>query len=285
MSNSITMDLENLQLKYTNLLAQYKAAVYEYTTFLSREVNKPKNRPELVTIKGYAFNGTGTAAQSRSTNLQACQAECAKLPNCTGATFVSNKCSLRTGDSPILLSSNNSYAIVSKKKQLLLNMENINQKLITVNREIVNKFKMGGPIINRNIVENKNNTKKLTNNYNKLMAERNEILELLRKYETLDTSESENQIYITKNYYSYILLSILAICMLVLLYTNYSQTGQVNTSNLQYDDKYYYYILLSILAIVVLYISNVIFIIYDLLSIGLANTFNQIRLIFNTVVN
>lgn len=334
MSSSITMDLENLQLKYTNLLAQYKAAVYEYTTFLSQEANKPcskysgtsknisKNcyqdiwnksgcntnafpnqspawiqdqtlnsminksflwatskdpkdiqecygkstkysistqpeyklyKPELVTVKGYAFNGTGTAGPSKSTNLQDCQAECAKLPNCTGATFVSNKCSLRTGDSSILLSSNDSYAIVPKKKQLLLNMENINTQLIAVNREIVNKFKMGGPIINRNIAENKNNTKQLTNNYNKLMAERNEILELLRKYETLDTSESENQIYITKNYYSYILLSILAICMLVLLYTVYSQSVPANTSTIQYGGKLttgtYYIVICMILLI------------------------------------
>ena len=334
MSNSNTMDLENLQLKYTNLVAQYKSAVYEYTTFVSQQGNKPCSKysgnsrnisqdcyqdiwnkagcnttafasqtpswiqgqslndlihksflwatstdpthrqqcygkstkyttatspnyqaykPELVAIQGYAFNGTGVAAQSNSTNLQACQAECARMPNCTGATFVSNRCSLRTGDSPILSAPKDSYAIIPKRKQLLLNMENINKELIAVNREIVNRFKMGGPIIDRNITENKNNTNKLTKNYQKLMAEREEILGMLREYETLDSSEDQNQINITQNYYSYIFLSILAIAMLFLLYTVYSQSAPANTSSVQYGGKLtmgtYYVIFFMILFI------------------------------------
>jgi len=334
MSNSNTMDLENLQLKYTNLVAQYKSAVYEYTTFVSQQGNKPCSKysgnsrnisqdcyqdiwnkagcnttafasqspswiqeqtlndlihksflwatstdpthrqqcygkstkyttatsanyqdykPELVAIQGYAFNGTGVAAQSNSSNLQACQAECARMPNCTGATFVSNRCSLRTGDSPILSAPKDSYAIIPKRKQLLLNMENINKELIDVNREIMNRFKMGGPIIDRNITENKNNTNKLTKNYQKLMAEREEILGMLREYETLDSSEDQNQINITQNYYSYILLSILAIAMLFLLYTVYSQSAPANTSSVQYGGKLtmgtYYVIFFMILFI------------------------------------
>lgn len=249
MSSSNTMDLENLQLKYTNLVAQYKSAVYEYTTFVSQEGNKQ----ELVAIQGYAFNGTGVAAQSRSSNLQTCQAECARLPNCTGATFVSNRCSLRKGDSPILSANKDSYAIIPKRKQLLLNMENINKELIDVNIEIVNRFKMGGPIIDRNITENQNNTNYLTKNYQKLIAERDEILDMLSEYETLESSEDQNQINITQNYHSYFLLSILAIAMLFLLYTVYSQSSSGNTSTVQYGGKLtmgtYYVIFFMILFI------------------------------------
>ena len=335
MSNSITMDLENLQLKYTNLLAQYKSAVYEYTNFLSEQAGKPCSKysgesrnirkdcyqsiwnrsgctttafnsqtpewiqnqslndiiyksflwatstnplhrqqcygnsrnystatqpdykfykPELVTIDGYAFNGTGVLGQSNATRLQDCQAQCANLPNCSGATFVSNRCSLRRGDSAIVSAPKGSYAIVPKGKQLLLNMENINRELIAVNREIMTRFQMGGPILNRNITENKNNTNKLMNNYSKLMAERNEILNSLKQYETLDNTEDENEIIIYKNYYSYILLSILAISLLFLLYTVYSQPGQSSTSTVQYGGKLtmatYYVIIFMILFIV-----------------------------------
>lgn len=342
MSNSITMDLENLQLRYTNLLAQYKSAVYEYTNFLSQQSNQPcskysgesKNiskdcyqsiwnrsgcttsafnsqspswiqgqslndiiyksflwatskdskhrqqcygnstkystatqpdykiyKPELVAIDGYAFNGTGVLGQSNATGVQNCQAQCANLPNCSGATFVSNRCSLRRGDSVIVSAPRGTYAIVPKGKQLLLNMENINRELIAVNRQIVTKFQMGGPILNRNISDNKNNTNKLMNNYSKLMAERNEILDLLKEYETLDTSEDENEIMIYKNYYSYILLSILAICLLFLLYTVYSQPGQSSTSTVQYGGKltmatYYIIIFMIILIVGIKYFLN-----------------------------
>lgn len=335
MSNSVTMDLENLQLKYTNLLAQYKSAVYEYTNFLSQQSTQPcskysgasKNiskdcyqsiwnrsgctttafnaqspawiqnqtlndiinksflwatnttpihrqqcygnstkystatqpdykfyKPQLVAMDGYAFNGTGIAGPSKATTLQDCQAECANLPNCTGATFVSNKCSLRKGDSAIISANKGSYAIVPEGKKLLLNMENINRELIAVNKELVTKFQMGGPILNRNITENKDNTNKLMNNYKKLMAERDEILNSLREYETLDISENQNEIIIYKNYYSYILLSILAISMLFLLYTFYSQPDQSSTSTVQYGGKLtmttYYIIIFMILLIV-----------------------------------
>ena len=342
MSNSITMDLENLQLKYTNLLAQYKSAVYEYTNFLSQQSGNPCSKysgesrnirkdcyqsiwnrsgcttsafnsqspewiqnqslndiihksfswatskdpnhrkecygtstkystatqadykifkPELVAMDGYAFNGTGVLGQSNVTGLQNCQAQCANLPNCSGATFVSNRCSLRRGDSPIVSAPRGTYAIVPKGKQLLLNMENINRELIAVNREIVTKFQMGGPILNRNIGDNKNNTNKLMNNYSKLMAERNEILDLLNEYEILDNTEDENEIMIYKNYYSYILLSILAISMIFLLYTVYSQSGPANTSTVQYGGKltmgtYYIIIFMIILIVGIKYFFN-----------------------------
>jgi hypothetical protein len=329
------MDLENLQLKYTNLLAQYKSAVNEYTNFLSQQAGKPCSKysgesrnirkdcyqsiwnrsgcttaafnsqsqawiqnqtlndiiyksflwatnttpihrqqcygnstkystatepdykfykPELVAMDGYAFNGTGVLGQSNATRLQDCQAQCANLPNCSGATFVSNRCSLRRGDSAIVSAPKGSYAIVPKGKQLLLNMENINRELIAVNKELVTKFQMGGPILNRNITENKDNTNKLTKNYKKLMAERDEILNSLREYETLGTTENENEIIIYKNYYSYILLSILAISLLFLLYTFYSQSSPANTSTVQYGGKLtmttYYIIIFMVILIV-----------------------------------
>ena len=40
-NNSATMDLENLQKKYSNLLAKYKSAVNEYTNFISEQAIKP----------------------------------------------------------------------------------------------------------------------------------------------------------------------------------------------------------------------------------------------------
>jgi hypothetical protein len=247
--NSLTMDLENLQLKYTNLLDQYKSAVYEYTNFLSQ----PENKSQLVSIKGYAFDGTGIAGPSKSTNLQDCQAECAKLSKCTGATFVSDKCSLRTGDSPIVSSSDDSYAIIPKSKQLLLNMENINKQLIAVNREILNKFETSEPILNKNNIEASKNSNNLANNYKNLLAERDNILDLLSQYETLDSSENENQIRIKQNYYSYILLLILATSILFLLYKLYSQVTPSNTSGVQYGGKLgvnaYYIIFFMVLLI------------------------------------
>ena len=136
-SNSFSMDLESLRQKYSNLLIQYKAAVADYVNYLNRLTtsansnydssapNYKINNEQYTSLQGMAFNGSGTAGQSDATTLQDCEASCANLSNCTGATFVSERCLVRTGDSPIVPAGNDSYAIIPKSKQLLLNMEDI----------------------------------------------------------------------------------------------------------------------------------------------------------------
>ena len=74
------------------------------------------------------------------------------------------------------------------------------------------------PIHVKNVNQSANNTQDLISSYKNLVEERENILDLLRQYETLDSIEDQNQIKINQNYYSYILLSILAISILFLLY-------------------------------------------------------------------
>jgi hypothetical protein len=325
-SNSTTMDLEKLQQKYSNLIAQYKAAVYEYTNFLSQQAigpcskyyggdknidkacyqdvwsksgcttdafnkqssswikgqtlndivykaflwatstdpthreqcygnsknyskaTKPEykiNKSSFSAINGYAVVGNRIGI-NQSATLQQCEASCAKLSNCTGATFITPKgnnrgCILTGGDSKIVKDREGTYAIIPKSKQLLLNMENINQQLIATNKEIRNKIKNVEPVITENINKSSNKTQELINTYKDLTEEREEILNLLRQYETLDNVENENQIIINKNYYSYVLLSILAIAVIFLLYrvsfppvSSYTQITPF-TPNVQYS--------------------------------------------------
>jgi len=335
-SNSLTMDLENLQQKYTNLLAQYKSAVYEYTNFLSEHASEfcskynadsknidqscydyiwsrsgckttgivnantdwaksqtlngliydsflwatmtdsqhrqgcygdstdyssatepdyKINKPKMVSIKGHSFNGTGLAGQIDASTLQDCEAACANLSSCTGATFVSNKCLLRAGDSPIVSSNEDSYAIVPKAKQLLLNMEDINQQLIAINKQIVSKINVIKPVYNRNVNESANKNQKLIDNYKNLMEERENILELLRQYETLDSVENQHQIKINQNYYSYILLAILAIAIVFLLFKiSLPSTVITNLPAVQYGGELginAYYILFSLILLTI----------------------------------
>jgi hypothetical protein len=321
-SNSTTMDLENLQQKYSKLIAEYKSAVYEYTNFLSQNAIGPcsnyygkdtnidkacyqdvwsksgcttdafnsqspswiknqtlndivyksflwatstdpthrqqcygdsKNysnatKPEykineslFTSMDGYAVVGNRIGVRN-STTMQECEASCAKLSNCTGATFITPKgnnsgCILHGGDSKIVRDQEGVYAIIPKSKGILLKIESINQQLIATNKEIRNKIKTIEPVITTNINESSNKTQELLNNYKDLTAERENILDLLREYETLDSIENENQIIINKNYYSYFLLTILAIACIFLLYRISFPPSQSYTpiSNVQYN--------------------------------------------------
>jgi hypothetical protein len=250
-NTSVVVDLENLQQKYSNLVNKYKRAVSDYLNYL----NVPEhNKRSFVHMSGFAYTGTGTAGQSNATTLQNCEANCASNSKCTGATFVSNKCELRTGESVIVPSSDNSYAIVPKAKQLLLNMENINQELIRINEEITEKLSIGEPVYYEVKGEIDEKSITLKKNYDELIEERDSIKKLLNEYETLNRTEGEEQIKITQNYYSYILLFILVIASILLLI----KMTMVSTpsSNIQYGGQLginaYYFLLIIILIIVIL---------------------------------
>jgi len=223
-NNSATMDLENLQKNYSNLLAKYKSAVNEYTNFISDQTNNPDKKPSFTTINGYAVIGSERIGIKNISSLQECEASCAKLSNCTGATFITPKgnnrgCILSGGDLKVLRDREGTYAIIPKGKQLLLNMESINEQLIATNKEIITKIKNIQPVINKNVNQMSNKNRELVNNYKNLMEEREEISNLLKDYDTLDGVEDENQIKITKNYYSYILLLVVVILFIFLLYS------------------------------------------------------------------
>ena len=119
--------------------------------------NYKLSSPPLTSIKGMAYTGTGSAEQSTANTLQECEAACSSSSSCTGATFVAGKCNLRIGDSPIIPSTDDSYAIVPKGKQLLMNMEDLNRQLINVNKLITNKIDLGEPVYND--LQTKNNEK------------------------------------------------------------------------------------------------------------------------------
>lgn len=220
MNSQITMNLENLRQKYSNLLIKYKAAVSDYINFLN---NSPENTA-FVSIQGQAFNGTGSAGQSNANTLQQCIASCSSLKACTGATFVSDKCMLRTGDSPVITSSSSSYAIIPKQKQLLLNMEDINTQLLSVNKELMNEIKVSQPVYDQTNKETYLKNKELIEAYEKLLEERRVIDETLNQYETLNNTENEQQIKVTQNYYSYILLFIIVVAIIFALYKLFTPT-------------------------------------------------------------
>jgi hypothetical protein len=253
-SISITMDLEKLQQEYTDLLIKYKAAVTDYILFLQ---NNPTNTNQFVTIQGQSYVGTGSAGTSNATTLQDCTASCSSNAKCTGATFISNKCDIRIGDTDITPSSQNSYAIIPKQKQMLMNMEDINSRLLAINKEINDKIQIYQPQFYKNNEEGKQRTQQLIQNYEVLTKERESLIQLLRENETLDTTDNENQIKINQNYYSYILFTLISIVVIYVLFkmsfTNNSYTTQY--TGVQYGgdiNQNAYYIVFSIILIIIM---------------------------------
>lgn len=334
-TTSITMDLENFQQEYSNLLIKYKQSVTDYINYLNIEAQKPCakytadsinvdqkcydyiwakagcittgvanastswaqsqtlngliydtfvwatstdtthrqgcygtstnyttatepnyniNNPSLTSIKGMAYIGTGSTGQSSATTLQECQSDCAANSTCTGATFVSGKCNIRLGDSPILPSSNDSYAIIPKGKQLLMTMNDLNTQLLNINKKISDKIKMGQPIYEKVEYQNDEKSQELLKNYKELELERDNIRKLIQEYDTLDTTENETQLKITQNYYNYIFIVLLAIGIIFLLVKLSSQGPPSPTPAIQYGGQLNlraYYVLFTIIVLAI----------------------------------
>lgn len=228
--NSTSIDLENLQKRYSNSLIEYKQSVADYINYL----NNNNNNKSFVDIKGQSYLGTGTLQQIDNTNLNNCKALCANNTKCSGATFKSNSCILKTGESNIITSSNDSYAIIPEGKKMLMVMEKLNNELMDLNKQITIKLNNLEPYLEDNINKRSNNSNDLIENYNKLLDERENIIQLLNEYETLDNTQNENEIKVTQNYYLYIIYFILTILSIIFLYRFSFSSQSVTQNNLQY---------------------------------------------------
>jgi hypothetical protein len=205
----------------------YKAAKLN----TSKSPNYNTNQLELASIKGAAYWGKSGLSQKTTSKLEECKASCASTPGCSGATFNPDKnmCFLRSGDSEIVGGLPNDYAIVPKGKQLLEITQKINERLTQVNEEIQNKTPAIESEYDLQLEERSYKNKELMEQYGLLTTERNNIKKMLDEYQTLDEQQIDGDLNIYQNYYSFILLIMLAILFIYILYM-FSGTGLSTTS-------------------------------------------------------
>lgn len=235
-NNSDILDLESLNTEYTNLLTEYELAVSNYINYLKQEGNQQDNQ-DMSLIKEAAFWGTSSLSESDSQTLEECKALCANTSGCTGATYnLTNgqtKCMLRSGEANIVSGSSNDVAIVPKGKHLLMIVKIINDKLTHVNENIQKLTQTMETKFNSQSENTSESNNILINNYNNLVEDRIKIKTMLKEYQTLEEKQVEGNIYISQNYYSFILLMILVIIAIFLLYKFSIPSAQTSTTIVQ----------------------------------------------------
>ena len=86
------------------------------------------NGPQLTTMQGKAFWGSGSVSVSTGGTLQQCQALCSATANCSGATYNPTSrgqpiCYFRTGQGNVAPSLNTDVAIIPEAQKYLLIIE------------------------------------------------------------------------------------------------------------------------------------------------------------------
>lgn len=258
-NDSIVLDLESLSAQYKNLLIEYKQAVLNYINFLK---NENVQEDSFTAIQGQAYWGKSHIKINNSQTLEECQASCKTTNGCQGATFNKDDydepiCWLENGDTNPISASPNEYAIIPKNKQLLLIVQNINQKLISVNEQIQNKTKISQTLFNTTTETRINNNEELINQFLELTQERNRIQDLVNDYQTLDQAQIAENIKINKNYYLFWFLFFLVIIIVIISFyfliprTNLQSGG----SNLENNAYYIVFCIFLIIFILLFYIK------------------------------
>ena len=287
------MSLEKLKIEYSLQLNAYQQAIANYVNYLQQNANTDNSTPSLVTIPGKVFWGsgqTGNPSVSVGGTVEQCQALCSSTTNCSGATYNPTSrgqpiCYLRTGQGNVAPSLNTDVAIIPEAQKYLLIIESINKKLISTNERIQNIINQSQPVYNSMKMEGDQQNKELIQNYSKLVFERKKIEEVLKSYEDLEQSEQQGQMKVTQNQYSYILLVIIAIGVIVLLYKfSGVLTSEPNSSQQSYNQsggempQSGSYILLLIIIFIILfnYYSNI----DKTTSDGISSVFGEVSSFF-----
>lgn len=230
-SNSVTMDLENLSMQYSNLLIQYEQAVADYSNLLSNSINGNVDA-SMIVVPGQAYWGTTPISSVSGSSILKCKALCSSTPKCTGATYntETQTCWIRGGAGSTIPSSQSSYALINEEQFLMSQIQSINEELINVNNQILEQINVAQPLFNVEYKIRQNNAEALLNNYFNLLQEKERIDKTIQEYEYLDQQHVQSNVTTNANYYSFIMLLLLSIALVIFVGTHLQSGTNANAN-------------------------------------------------------
>ena len=138
-------------------------------------------------------------------------------------------CWLRSGDAELGPGLDTDYAIVPESKKYLGIVSSINDKLNTTNQKMMGLINGGQKGYDVLVSKNSNSHDELIQNYKVLQKERELINKMLADFDDLEESQIQTDLSTNQNYYSFILLSVVAVAFCAILF--YFSGNSSNTSN------------------------------------------------------
>jgi hypothetical protein len=204
-------------------------------------VHKPV-LPIFTNIENYAFWGTSELDVKTGGTLEECNALCSTTSGCSGATYkpTEKQCFLRSGPGDTITSTGN-YAIVLERDQLLKMIQKKKDRLDDLNDEIQSLMTLKYEENQEQIGLITEADEKLIQKYTYLLADREKTNNMVKYYQSLEDLEDEKEIFVTKNYYMYMLLLVITVIGIIILSKifidkttigNFNITPSTSTSNI-----------------------------------------------------
>jgi hypothetical protein len=240
----MSTQLQTLSEQFNTLLTQYTNTYQEYISLLG------SNNNSLTTFPNYSFVGQSNISTLNNSSLDDCLNACSSNSSCSGATFNNtlNNCTLSSG-SGSLSSTQQSTAIAQQAIYYSYQLQQLNSQLTDINQQISNINNSSYGEYQETQQQNQQQEQILLNNYQILTQERGQIDEMIKQFETANASYEDGNLNVTSNYYSFLLLAIVAIFLVIVL-MKFSLTSQQTGGGWTIDgNKNVFYTFLVIVVI------------------------------------
>jgi hypothetical protein len=224
---STILTLESLEKEYENTMVLYQQAQTNYNSALNGVVSRTtssnvvtSNGKRYVLVPSKVFWGTGAIQQKSVSTIAECTALCSADTKCTGATFDSSakSCWTRSGNAGLVSGSSTQTAIVSELVNAANTLDTLNVKLV----ELLKKMNDINKTTTANL-QTKTDNNISTNNiylgkrFERLMADRENINNILKEYGEINIKNQDQTTYLYQNQTSYILWSLLCFIFIIIV--------------------------------------------------------------------
>lgn len=199
--------------QFNILLTQYQNTYQDFVNVFN------SNDKSFTSVDNSSFVSSNNINTIQNSSIDNCRSSCSSTQKCSGATFDNNEntCTLSSGNGNIVTSQNQT-AIVKKALYYSNQLQKINEKLLNTNNLMMNLANGSASILKQTQESSKQKSQILQQNYNTLEEEREQIAEIIREYETLNSAYENETINLTSNYYTYIVYLLIVIFLAFLLF-------------------------------------------------------------------
>ena len=205
--------LESLQLKYETKMKEYTQLSQDYKELLQSGSN------EYVQLKDKLYFGTSFLNFSQEDNINKCQALCSSNSKCSGADYLPSwkLCALSTGKGSVTPFPD-IYTIMKKMQYITGKLEEVNNQLIILNKQIQDAIKNSPANNLDNLVDKNNNMHDtLITDYNNLLSQRRELNHLLVGYNNVNENMKDTSLVVNQHMLQYRLHTIILALILSLV--------------------------------------------------------------------
>lgn len=220
----------NLRFSGTSQSADKSSAIQEIKLIEKKNAVYP-NIMDYLFIQGKTWWGTEQITERSVETQSECAALCEADVNCSGATFNPTKkmCWISSGESEITpgLNEDNSdgtdYAVIKKLKYNVMTIKSLNEKLISLNSQIIDKMKNIKSEIETAKYNSEYNSEYMEKYNDSLVRQQHDITDELNNYENIEAEYNNSSIYVKQQNWSYNIYAILAFIFIIITFKKMSE--------------------------------------------------------------